>query len=198
MFLRNYDNLLLAHQLCSTELVEKCVSNAYVNIGTSTENKGDGYLNGTTPSGSVVLFSDCFANSSNSDYRFPLLAFSSASICLGQGNVPVDYDDIKLSGSVVTNNLTQTSNTLTYDESTCSWKRTVVASCANPSSSAITISEWGIFRLQNTMSASTIYSNASANCVLLYREVLEEPIVIEAGTTAELTFTLEIPMPNHP
>ena len=76
----------------------------------------------------------------------------------------------------------------------------------NTTDAEITIAEYGIFR---PSSNSFDYANSASSpvmptygnnnkCVLVFREVLSNPIVIAPGTTATLTFEIEVPMANHP
>jgi len=186
MFLRNYDNKMAAYHLRDS------IKAFVTSMSNSTSMFGDGYYNQMTPSGTCksIAFDGNGAG-------FPVLALIPNGICLGDGNAEVTYEDYKLSGTLVTNKLQELSTTITYDEETNKWKKTLVATYSNTGTTDITISEWGLWTY-TTVSTSTTYNNSSSDHVLVYREVLDEPIVIEAGTTATLTFSIDIPMPNHP
>ena len=109
----------------------------------------------------------------------------------------VTYDDYRLSGSVVTNKLIKISRSIKYIADTNKWKVTLKCSYNNSSTTSnVTIKEWGLWRGNSNCDSITFGHDSKS--ILVYREVLDEPIVIEPNTTATLTFTLEIPMPNHP
>ena len=193
MFLRNYDNYMVAAHLLNN------VTSNESGIGNSTTQFGEGNYNHKTPDGAIanVIF---YYSATYSSYFQPLLSFSPKAICLGNGNAAATYDDYRLSGEVVPNKLVEVSKDVTYNATTHKFKRTLIATYTNTDDTDITISEWGWWRYNAWDSAGneTPFSNTSNKTVLMYHAVLENPIVIEAGTTATLTFSLDIPMPNHP
>lgn len=190
MFLRNYDNYIAAFN-CISSLTSRFSGEA-LDI-----NFGDNYISQKSTSGAVTSY--CYF-CDGSDYIKPPLFMACPGICLGDGNEAVTYDDYKLSGNTITNNLAQVSRKRGYNSETGKHTVTLVATYNNSGDTDITISEWGLWRsnTQNYSISTTSFSNSSSTCVLVYREVLDEPIVIEAGTTATLTFSIDIPMPNHP
>lgn len=182
MFLRNYDNCLIGMH---------CFNGTYSSVGNANDSFGDGAYNQRTSTGTnAVVYMTSYCNGA-------IVRFMVTGICLGDGNTAVTYEDYKLSGKVVENKLVHVSTARKYDTETKKWKMTLIATYSNTGDTDITISEWGLWRNNNSESVS-YYSHSNAACVLVFREVLETPIVIEAGTTATLTFTLDVPMPNHP
>lgn len=193
MFLRNYDNAMLIMHLFSERIINynsddlKSTGNEFV----------DGYCNQKTPNGSIKGF--YLGSASNyTAYYFSLATLAPSAICLGTGNIPVTYDDYRLSGDVVPNNLVRAADTKVYNPETNKWVRTLVATYANTSSEVIIIGEWGMFRQNDPSIAGQPFSHTADTVALTYREVFDEPIVIEPGKSATITFTMEIPMPNHP
>ena len=184
MFLRNFDNAMVAAILRGDYSATNSGTSASVN-GTSIF--GDGYANARRPDGSTT----------NCNIKILMSAGTVGGICLGNGSTPVTYEDYKLSGSVVPNKLILVSETSTYNEGTKKWRKSIKATYNNSGSTDITISEWGFFVMSPSMSP-TAYVNSGQSHILLSREVLDEPIVIEAGTTATLTFNIDVPAPNHP
>ncbi len=207
MFLRNYDNYWTA--LNSTAFFSEATSYE----GNSTTQWGDGYYNLKTPSGAlqVIYYTDgyYYNPSYGTTYGWYNLytpaCLSPYTICLGTGDVPVDYEDYKLSGSVVSLTLTTQKSSTTYNAETGKWKRSITCTCPNLGTEDVVIREWGIYKWntdfsttgQNT-SGTVTYSNSSSQVGLMYREVLTTPITIKAGTTSTITFSIEIPLPNHP
>ena len=194
MFLRNYDNYMVAANLVDNVSVLEAA------LGNSTTQFGEGYYNQKTADGAIrnVVLN---YYSSYEPSLHAALAFTTKAICLGTGDADVTYDDYRLSGDVVPNKLVEVSKTITYNATTHKFKRTLVATYTNTGSSDITISEWGWWRYNAQGSngiANVAFSNTSDKAALVYRAALDDPIVIEAGTTATLTFSIDIPMPNHP
>lgn len=196
MFLRNYDNYWV--ELNSAQ------SSYLTTAGSSTTQQGDGHFNQKTTAGTLttIRYGGYYYNSSSRSVSgyFPVFALSPKTICLGDGTQPVTYDDYKLSGQTINLTLNQKSAASTYDNNKGVFQRVLVCTCSNLTDSDITISEWGVWKAnQDYLYYSTAtYSNSSASFVLMFREVLETPITIKAGTTSTLTFKVDIPMPNHP
>lgn len=193
MWLRNYDNLILSFVAAENSSINGGNSTSG-DIGTSTASFGDGYLNGKTTNGTTVLFEVVSASSSSYAYFYPGIEWSNNAIVLGSGNTEVTYEDYKLSGNLLASTRTLRSNTLTYNEDTKNWERQVKLVYTNTGNANVTIKEWGIMRRQGGLNT---YAQDSY-CILLFREVLAEPIVVVPDETVELTFTIEFPMPNHP
>lgn len=194
MFLRNYDNYMVAaHLIPNVSINDGIVSN-------STTQFGEGYYNQKLADGSIANVILNYSSSYQSFFH-PVLAFAPKAICLGTGDDDVTYDDYRLSGDVVSNKLVEVSKTVTYNATTHKFKRTLVSTYTNTTDKDITIKEWGWWRYNASGSSGTgdiAFSNTSNVMALVYRTVLDDPIVIEAGTTATLTFSIDIPMPNHP
>jgi hypothetical protein len=167
-------------------------------LGNNTATWGEGYFNQRSTNGNLDYMYIPYSPRYYAYYKAPF-SLSASTICLGTGNTPVTYEDFKLSGNAISITLSAKSSTTLFNQDTKKYQRVVVCTCSNLTGQDVTISEWGIFR-QNSSSGSSViaYSNSASNCVLLYREVLETPITIKAGTTSTLTFKVDIPMPNHP
>lgn len=198
MFLRNYDNYFVALNLCPYgEYNTNYPCGGSPSMSSATFEYADGaFVQKNTNGSNVSVKLAGTMTSSAGDTKGPLM-FNKNGICLGTGTTPVTYDDYRLSGDVIPNKLAMVSKDRTYDFNTHRWTATLTATYSNTGDEAITISEWGIWRNNNDYT-TTAFSNASTTCCLVFREVLDEPIVIEPGTTATLTFSVEIPMPNHP
>lgn len=196
MFLRNYDNYFVAINLCpqSTNTKTPALGNSSSVSPTSGYEDGTYVQRSTNGTNNAVAFAYYYDYSALS---LPPILFVPHSICLGDGTTAVTYDDYQLSGNVIENKLVKISSNKTYNFQTHKWKMTMVASYSNTGDADITISEWGLWR-NNSSYSTTAFSNSSSTCCLVFREVLDEPIVIAAGTTATLSFSIEIPMPNHP
>lgn len=188
MFLRNYDNLSVLQQL--TEYLN--TTNLSPSSIGGTSMFGEGYLNLRSTNGNCNAVTMC-----SSPYYFPIFSLGPKGICLGSGTAEVTYEDYKLSGEVIANKLVQVSINRTFNVNNHKWTSTLVATYNNSASTDVVISEWGLWRTQNS-SYATDFNNAASYHFLMFREVLDEPIVIEAGTTATLTFSVDVPMPNHP
>ncbi len=185
MFLRNYDNYWAAVHLFSTPQNVSSYGN--------TAEFGDGFLNQKTTNGAIERVMVASGSGVSGHYLYPPLNWSKAGICLGDGRQPVTYDDFKLSGSVVNvSPLTQHRQTDVYDTETKKRIKTLLFTYYNGTEASISIGEWGLFR-GNTPPSSFAYTNSSADEVLMFREVLPEPIVIIPGETATIQFSIEIP-----
>lgn len=188
MFLRNYDNCIAGMNLVDN------VTISYAIISNSTGIFADGYYNQRATNGAVASI---WYNASSNTHA--AMSLSARGICLGDGTTEVSYEDYRLSGNAIPNKLVEVSKNVTYNAATHKFKKTLVATYTNSGNADITISEWGLWRYNSQNGNSDInYSQASDVVVLVYRAVLDTPIVIEAGTTATLTFSIDIPMPNHP
>lgn len=210
MFLRNHDNTLVAMYVCTPGRgyngyadynANALPSNSY--FDDSNVEGGDGHCNLRTTEGGYqdIYYAGTmyYASSSHFTGIHVPASLGVPSICLGTGDTPVTYEDYKLSGAVIPNILVQQSRKVKYDTATGKWVVTLIATYYNSTSSEITIKEWGIWRyVKGNNPATSGYSNNSQYVALTFREVLNAPIVIEAGTTATLTFSLDVPMPNHP
>lgn len=195
MFLRNYDNFMAAYAVAdhygsNGTSYRRLANSTYT--ATSTSLFEDGQLNQHTTNGGLTNIQF----TGGSYYLFSPAQFTEYSICLGNGNTAVTYDDYKLSGDVITNKLVRVSRTLTYDAENHKWKITLICTYTNSGDTNITISEWGIYSA-NQHNYYT-YSNNSSYYILMFREVLDEPIVIEPSTSATIEFSIDVPMANHP
>lgn len=196
MFLRNFDNATLLLLGFGQTSVTGVTSTRSVISSTTF---GDNAItvkqtNGTTKSYNASNYANSYIQS--------LLSLEVGDICLGDGNTPVTYDDYKLSGNLVKNSLTKISQTTVYDEVTKEYVTTLFATYTNTTGADITVSEWGLFAQgtgTNAPSSSSkgTYSN-SGQYILLYREVLDTPVVIEAGNTTTFEFNLKVSLLHRP
>lgn len=197
MFLRNYDNFLLAVMGATAQgknvatASHQAVSNAGdLWYGTSAafgtnSNHGDGYINVRTMTNSISKIALSYSSGSSTLSIACPTAITCANIVLGTGVDEVTYEDYKLSGdSISTDPLMFHSQNLTWGDVTKKFTRSVTFTYTNTTDSDVTIREWGLAMCNKT--------------VLVFREVLTEPITIAAGTTGTLTFSIELPMFNHP
>lgn len=198
MFLRNYDNYMTLLQTYGDGYIASGNYTTIVNSGSTTV-FADGNLNCKRTDGSVSGIFLLFNNngSSNQPYFWLPFGLSEKSICLGGGNTTVNYDDYCLSGEIVPNKLVRVSSELTHDADTAKYKKTLVCTYTNSTEADVTIREWGLYRPTSGVATMPTYGN-NANCSLVFREVLPNPIVIAPGTTATLTFEIDVPMANHP
>lgn len=192
MFLRNYDNRLLAQHIFNGHPYGY---SSLVTVSISTNVFGDGYCNIKAGDGGIKPVTIVASGTT------PVAVnFSKSGLCFGDGNVPVTYNDYRLSGNIVPNNTKEISREISYDAATRKHKITVTLTYTNTGDMDITISEWGIWsqnpQTTNVSGSLSEWKN-NANVSLMYREVLDEPIVIKVGTTSTFTLTLEIPIPLH-
>lgn len=196
MFLRNYDNYMALLQTTDVGYITANGDVTFASQGSTTV-FGDGNLNCKRTDGSVGTVFIHYNKAYTAPYIWTACGLGVTTICLGAGNTPVSYDDYCLSGNIVPNKLVSVSNSLAYDGNTAKYTRKLVCTYTNSTDSNITIAEWGMYRPTNYAAAMPAYGN-NANCSLVFREVLSNPIVIAPGTTATLTFEIEVPMANHP
>lgn len=110
--------------------------------------------------------------------------YSNGGLIFGSGDTPVSFDDYKLDSHLTfTKNVVNYAfDTPTYDETTRTWSSTWSGDIKNTSSNDIEIKEIGITAYPST---------------LLYREVLEEPFILQAGQTMNYKHTFKFTMPEH-
>lgn len=196
MFLRNYDNFLLAVMGADAHGDTSSASHGYVNssgdlcygpsvsFGTNS-NRGDGYINFRTMANEIVEATMSITGQNNYSFIHCPTAITRENIVLGTGVDEVTYEDYKLSGnSISTDPLVFYSQNLTWNDVTKKFTRSVTFTYTNATDSDVTIREWGLA--------------VRSKKILVFREVLPEPITIAAGTTGTLTFSIELPMFNHP
>ena len=203
MFLRNYDNYMAALMLGFASEYESGDSSFYRNttsryfLNPTSAGFSDNNITSKSSNGSVTGI--IVGNASGDDEYLAPIALSSHTICLGTGNTAVTYDDYNLSGEVITYPLVFVERHIAWDSESRKFKHSAIFTCSNTGDTDVTISEWGIFRpLCSSGDYSAKYNNNDHNITLMFREVLDEPVTIAAGTTGTLTLTLDVPMPNHP
>ena len=196
MFLRNFYNYLA---VITGFLVDTWSSGGRIRL--SSEGLGNvsawngNYINVRTPSGNISkVFLRQVGNSSYCDVHAPLTMWKK-SICIGDGSTPVYFNDYQLSGNVIDfSEAVEVSNEYVYDDETNMSCRRAVFTYTNNTEADITIREWGMCCTNYNGSPSDYYySNTSNNHFLIYREVLQNPIVIPAGESATLEFTVNTP-----
>ena len=180
MYLRNYDNVMVAKNLCSYS--KQCISQ-----GEHT-NFGDGHLTVKTTGAQIYRIfggaSDCLRQVFDmSSY------YVGEGLTFGSGDTPVAYDDYALSVPATDSVCSHVSYSLsdtTYDEATDTFKRTMKRIFA--AKQDLVIKEIGWVTRISGSSSQTVSSGSEYGC-LVYRKVLDEPISVEANSNFELTFT---------
>ena len=197
MFLRNYDNIMvLFHFNEYHNLNYDFDSSRYIGGATVF---GDGYINVRKTNGGVSGFAlNRLGNGGYDDIQF-ITPLHTNAICIGTGTTPVTYDDYTLSGEILDNTkLVFVSTNVDYDAENKKVSKSATFTYTNETDAPVTISEWGLFHTNYVYGLSTIPFSSSSDKTLFYREVLETPIVIEAGTTATIKFKVDVPISNHP
>ena len=192
MYLRNYyrlvgagnsagfsDNDYITKNKSKTELKNIDGSTAYY---AANVNSNLNYLSAAYGSNKIC---NNYSNATNGSY-----------IVLGTGTTAVSYTDYKLSGSLITT----VDGSLVY--SACQYEELAnaiyiknVYNVTNTGSTSITIGEIGRVvnaSVKNTggSASASYYSN-----FLVERQVLAAPITIAAGKSAQLEYTMSIPLP---
>jgi hypothetical protein len=194
MFLRNYDNICTARSLISAD--NKILS-------TDTTTFGDGHLNAKDITGTICAI----YNSSNAYYN-PLnhmngyandnikLSYASSNLVIGGGDTPVTYDDYALVSKFASSQVqyvrhqTVQNTTFLEDQVMYETKYQKVFMALEE----ITVKEIGIEYGSLRDSAANAY-----NTTLVYREVLDNPIVVPANTNFIITLTQRLGTnPNKP
>ena len=113
---------------------------------------------------------------------------SENTIKIGTGNTAPAATDYNLASRANVSYLTISFSNPTYNDQTGVLTRTITLSVQNQSGGSITIREWGIFGHVRT---SEYYSSAYAEA-LLYREVLDSPVVLANYQTATIQVTVSL------
>ncbi len=174
----------------------------------------DGNINVRLKSGAVssVRSSGAGSYSGTGSYTkiSPASMLDRSSICLGDGNTPVTYEDYTLSGALLNTSYSSITAihgiTMVWDSENKKFTKTATVTYLNNTTSEQTIREYGLFHenRQATVTSSSRTTGIervtafSDTCVLMFREVLEEPIVVAAGNSATFRISIDFPMPNHP
>lgn len=108
-------------------------------------------------------------------------SYKSLNFMVGTGTTPATSTDYKMEAQITSG----ISCTSTYNYSTASGVIHRNATISNTSTDSITITEIGISA-----------ADYIAGQILIYREVLEEPIVLEGGESFTFTLTDKYPMPE--
>ena len=192
MFLRNYDNLMVA-------LNTPSVTTSGTVASTNAEIFGDGYLNFKSTNGTIrtigmntrnvvsplLYYID---NSSNNYYS------NAGNIIVGNGSSSVTYDDYQLHTLINTEDIATITKGTTversYDDATGEWTSIVKkVYCALKD---ITITEIGI-------TTGCYYDNSYCDAVLIFRELLETPVEVPANSNVIISFAFKMNgNPNNP
>lgn len=192
MFLRNYDNLMVALNTPSVTKNGKVAS-------TDTKIFGDGYLNFKDTSGSIHTI-----GMSSKNVLSPLLYYiennpndyysGSGNIIIGNGSSSVTYDDYQLHTLISTSDISTVTNGTTiernYDDATGEWTSIVKkVYCALKDT---TVTEIGI-------STGCYYDGTYTSAVLIFRELLETPVEVPANSNVVISFAFKMNgNPNNP
>lgn len=153
-----------------------CVKNGFSTIvlqdGTTMADDTGNNLSATSPLGIY-----------NND---PGTATAINAIRLGTGNTAPTAADYALEANAAVSYLSVLSGTPTFDAATGTMTRTITLSVQNQSAENITIQEWGIFGSVRTLS----YGSNLRGIALLYREVLDTPVLLSPTQAATLTLTM--------
>ena len=154
----------------------------YIGINGNTFTNG-GYV-------ATIQFGYDSASSAGNEARLKSLQTgtnTNGGVILGTGTTAPSFDDISLSGSVISN-FTYTS-TVTNEVDENGMTLTANYTITNTGEEAFTIGEIGIIaNLSGT-------AKTSSNKALLERTVLDEPVTIEAGGVGQVTYTIQL---NYP
>lgn len=221
MWLRNWDNYILALTgvratgKINTDQTYEAYGVSVLNggLGSSSEDFSDGNVSFKKPTGSIssasVLTSYTSYSSGGYSVAFSAAAptMGSCNFCFGDGDTPATYEDFKLSGNVVAAGaaIRVLSKKRTWDANSKKFVMTATVAVTNNGSEAATVKEWGLCQYSGSAKLNEAayltggtYSNTSTSVILMFREVLETPVTIEAGGTATFEVSIDFPMPNHP
>ena len=182
MLLRNFDCAIEAN-IVGTSKIGKLISMNHLDANIQSQ-----ATNGTIAA--TVIGTDATYSTS-----IAVLSFSESSICIGDGTSLVKYEDFRLAGNRIGGKFTLVSNEYDYNKTDKCWERTLTVKYTNETNDDFVVSEWGIYRGIGSSAANTgyVYTNSSQYEVLVWRELLDEPVTIAANSTATLTFTLKVP-----
>lgn len=167
MFLRNYYNYM-----------------AMLHLGTINDSSfGDGYLSLKNTGGSITYVDEANAvNNTAAGLGYMLKgAKTNACFIVGSGTTPVTYDDYKLE-----NQITSVTATMTwpgypiYNSQTKKWSTTAHMMVSGG---------------RNTINEIGLLAKCHSGSALIYRVVLDTPVVIPAYSVATLLIALEYQMP---
>lgn len=222
MWLRNWDNFILAltgvratGRINTDQTYEAYgVSILSGGLGSSSEDFSDGNVSFKKPTGSISGASAMtsykyYGNSTSysSAYSTSAPTMGSCNFCFGDGDTPATYEDFKLSGNVIAAGaaIRVLSKKKTWDAISKKFVMTATVAVTNNGSEAATVKEWGLCQYSGSVQLNEAayltgctYSNTSTSVILMFREVLETPVIIEAGGTATFEVSIDFPMPNHP
>lgn len=189
MFTRNYDNIMAFNKLPIFGSGRKT---------SPSEQFEDGSLALKTTSGSIktyVYSSSDFHQFHPFSYILNVEVGATAStgytyLVIGSGDAPESYDDYCLSHPCVKTDilrsaLSYTESDITYNAITKKFNRSFTQSFT--ALNDVTIREYGFINVAqtNTNASTTSYSQ-----LLIFRKVLDTPVVVERGQTVEFTFQI--------
>lgn len=194
MLLRNYDNLIAMQSLPKTGVTTITDTNVF----------GDGHLNLKDLSGNIK--SNYYGSSSvweNHWLPFQNMGHNSGSsiintnnyhretnIITGSGDTEVSYDDFNLASpfsSTQVNNAPTgvTIGALTYNSDTESWERTITVTI-------LALQDIEVKEIGAITGAKTGSETSGTYNVLVWREVLDEPVSVSADGTFKVSLTISI------
>ncbi len=182
MNLRNYDNVMAAKQLFA--YYKECIS-----TGEHT-NFADGHLTIKNTGANIfrIYNGTDYTEYMRQPFYYDSTYVNEGLIC-GSGDSAVAYDDYKLSVPFTDDDCSHVSFALsetTYDEATNTFKRTLKRIFA--AKKDLVIKEIGFVTKVPGASSQTASKGSDQSC-LMYRKVLDEPIIVQANSNFELTFT---------
>ena len=191
MILRNYHNTLAAYVLGATYTGDPVFGDGYLTVkhadgsvyNLDMSSKSRAY---TGKSFSIGRSESTIAGSYSTNSGYPRIIF-------GTGNSAVTYDDFKLESEY--SNISKASFVVTepvYNASTKKYTNTVSFVLTNTGTEDVTIREVGV----NMEVIVKPGAYPSEKDVLVYREVIDEPVTIAANASMKYKHTFEFAMPS--
>lgn len=130
-------------------------------------------------------------------YFIPYISFKSAAVFFGTGTRAVAADDYALEAPLTSEQISVSSN-ISFDESTLQYQ--FITTIKNLTSESLTINEVALYKRVNASSYSSMITAPSITTInnnkqyiaMLYREVLETPILMESGQSKTIIMTLSL------
>lgn len=121
-------------------------------------------------------------------------AVDSSGVIFGTGTTPPTAEDFRLSGTVVTGIKSTTNFVGTYDELGGGF--TVTYTITNNNADPVTIGEVGVIMRVYHYNSSSDNTNRTSYA-MIERSVLDEPIVIPAGSAGQVVFSIRMNKPSN-
>lgn len=206
MFTRAYDTIMMLKQMILPYDKSKIINNSAL---------GDQYLNCKNTEGTIRncigVYSGYMSSATTSNIsatntgNSPLTPFgyfynsngnyNPCTLVVGTGSTEPTYEDYKLENiSTTFTHAAWTNIEQTYDEESKSFTMTITEDLKNISANEIIIREFGVtYPCVGYMSNSTSSSyNTNSECLLIYRDLLPEPVTVPAGGYLSLTLTWNV------